>query len=95
MDMIERQLGRAEGNEVKAACNHAEHLPERRKIAPSPDFEPPSERTKRPTTWTGMNGKESGGKGAEGAAKRVSGGVVTAPPFSRRVTLLMRDSSVL
>ncbi|AAU91999.1 MULTISPECIES: phage integrase site specific recombinase [Methylococcus] len=50
MDMIERQLGRAEGNEVKAACNHAEHLPERRKIAPSPDFEPPSERTKRPTT---------------------------------------------
>jgi len=31
-DVIERQLAHAEGNKVKAAYNHAEHLPERRKM---------------------------------------------------------------
>lgn len=29
-DVIERQLSHAERNTVKAAYNHAEHLPERR-----------------------------------------------------------------
>ncbi|QSA97511.1 integrase arm-type DNA-binding domain-containing protein [Methylococcus sp. EFPC2] len=31
-DMIERQLAHAERNKIKAAYNHAEHLPERRKM---------------------------------------------------------------
>jgi len=31
-DCIERQLAHAEGNSVKAAYNHAQHLPERRKM---------------------------------------------------------------
>ena len=31
-DVIERQLAHAEGNSVKAAYNHAQHLPERRKM---------------------------------------------------------------
>lgn len=31
-DIIERQLAHAEGNSVKAAYNHAQHLPERRKM---------------------------------------------------------------
>jgi integrase len=31
-DVIERQLSHAERNSVKAAYNHAEHLPERRKM---------------------------------------------------------------
>ena len=31
-DAIERQLAHAEGNSVKAAYNHAQHLPERRKM---------------------------------------------------------------
>ena len=31
-DVIERQLAHAEGNSVKAAYNHAEHLPKRRKM---------------------------------------------------------------
>jgi integrase len=31
-DVIERQLSHAERNTVKAAYNHAEHLPERRKM---------------------------------------------------------------
>ncbi len=31
-DMIERQLAHAERNKVKAAYNHAEHLPERRRM---------------------------------------------------------------
>jgi integrase len=31
-DVIERQLSHAEHNSVKAAYNHAEHLPARRKM---------------------------------------------------------------
>jgi len=31
-DMIERQLAHAERNKIKAAYNHAEHLPERRRM---------------------------------------------------------------
>lgn len=31
-DIIERQLAHAEGNSVKAAYNHAQHLQERRKM---------------------------------------------------------------
>jgi integrase len=31
-DVIERQLAHTEGNSVKAAYNHAQHLPERRKM---------------------------------------------------------------
>jgi integrase len=31
-DVIERQLAHAEENSVKAAYNHAQHLPERRKM---------------------------------------------------------------
>jgi integrase len=31
-DVIERQLAHAERNKVRAAYNHAEHLPERRKM---------------------------------------------------------------
>jgi len=31
-DVIERQLAHAERNSVKAAYNHAEHLPERKKM---------------------------------------------------------------
>jgi integrase len=31
-DVIERQLAHAERNKVKAAYNHAQHLPERRKM---------------------------------------------------------------
>jgi len=31
-DMIERQLAHSEKNKVKAAYNHAEHLPERRRM---------------------------------------------------------------
>lgn len=31
-DVVERQLAHAEGNSVKAAYNHAQHLPERRKM---------------------------------------------------------------
>ncbi|MDQ6950286.1 MAG: site-specific integrase [Mariprofundales bacterium] len=31
-DVIERQLAHVEGNSVRAAYNHAEHLPERRKM---------------------------------------------------------------
>jgi integrase len=31
-DVVERQLAHAEGNKVKAAYNHARHLPERRKM---------------------------------------------------------------
>ena len=31
-DVIERQLAHMEGNKVKAAYNHVEHLPERRKM---------------------------------------------------------------
>lgn len=31
-DVIERQLAHVERNKVKAAYNHAEHLPERRKM---------------------------------------------------------------
>ena len=31
-DIIERQLAHQERNKVKAAYNHAEHLPERRKL---------------------------------------------------------------
>ena len=31
-DVIERQLAHAESNSVKAAYNHAQHLPERRKM---------------------------------------------------------------
>ena len=31
-DVIERQLAHSEGNSVKAAYNHAQHLPERRKM---------------------------------------------------------------
>jgi integrase len=31
-DVIERQLSHAERNSVKAAYNHAEHLPARRKM---------------------------------------------------------------
>ncbi|QFY43969.1 tyrosine-type recombinase/integrase [Candidatus Methylospira mobilis] len=34
-DMIERQLAHSEKNKVKAAYNHAEHLPERRKMMQS------------------------------------------------------------
>ncbi len=32
IDVIERQLAHAESNSVKAAYNHAQHLPERRKM---------------------------------------------------------------
>lgn len=32
-DVIERQLSHAERNTVKCAYNHAEHLPERRRMA--------------------------------------------------------------
>jgi len=31
-DVVERQLSHAERNSVKAAYNHAEHLPERRRM---------------------------------------------------------------
>jgi integrase len=31
-DIIERQLSHKEGNEIKAAYNHARHLPERNKM---------------------------------------------------------------
>ena len=31
-DAIERQLAHSERNPIKAACNRAEHLPERRKM---------------------------------------------------------------
>jgi len=31
-DVIERQLAHAERNSIKAAYNHAQHLPERRKM---------------------------------------------------------------
>ena len=31
-DIIERQLAHAERNSIKAAYNHAQHLPERRKM---------------------------------------------------------------
>ena len=31
-DMIERQLAHAERTKIKAAYNHAEHLPERRRM---------------------------------------------------------------
>ena len=31
-DAIERQLAHVEGNSVKAAYNHAQHLPERKKM---------------------------------------------------------------
>ena len=31
-DVIKRQLAHAERNKIKAAYNHAEHLPERRKM---------------------------------------------------------------
>jgi integrase len=34
-DVIERQLAHAESHSVKAAYNHAEHLPERRKMMQS------------------------------------------------------------
>lgn len=34
-DVIERQLAHSEGNSVKAAYNHAQHLPERRKMMQS------------------------------------------------------------
>ncbi len=34
-DVIERQLAHTEGNSVKAAYNHAQHLPERRKMMQS------------------------------------------------------------
>jgi len=31
-DVIERQLAHCEPNKVRAACNHAQYLPERRKM---------------------------------------------------------------
>jgi len=34
-DVIERQLAHVESNKIKGAYNHAEHLPERRKMMQS------------------------------------------------------------